>query len=65
MKPSFGKGETVCLTYTTKGASSPTHYITVSQLHDVYYLYNITDSKVIKTKHKANNPIELYKYMEE
>lgn len=64
-KISFGKGETVCLTYTAEKSSSPTHYITVNPLRDTYFLYKVTGGKAVKTKHKSNNPIELYKYMEE
>lgn len=64
-KLSFGKGETVCLTYTAKKSSNPTHYITVNPLRDTYFLYEVTGGKPVKTKHKANTPTELYKYMEE
>ena len=64
-KTSFGKGETLCLTYTAENANSPTHYITVNPLRDTYFTYDVTSSKPVKTKHKANSPTELYKYMEE
>ena len=60
----FSKGETVCLTYTAEKSSSPTHYITVNPLRDTYFLYEVTGGKPVKTKHKASNPTELYKYME-
>ena len=61
----FSKGETVCLTYTAENAKIPTHYITVNPLRDTYFLYEVTGGKPVKTKHKANSPTELYKYMEE
>ena len=64
-KISFGKGETLCLTYTAENASSPTHYITVNPLRDTYFLYEVTGGKPVKTKHKASSPTELYKFMEE
>lgn len=64
-KISFGKGETLCLTYTAENASNPTHYITVNPLRDTYFLYEVTGGKLVKTKHKASTPTELYKYMEE
>lgn len=63
-KISFGKGETLCLTYTAENASNPTHYITVNPLRDTYFLYEVTGGKLVKTKHKASTPTELYKYME-
>lgn len=65
MKPPFGKNEVLSLTYIAKGANAPTHYITFNPIQCIYYLYNITDGNIVKTKHKASNPIELYKYMEE
>lgn len=64
-KISFGKGETLCLTYTAENASNPTHYITVNPLRDTYFLYEVTGGKAVKTKYKASTPTELYKYMEE
>ena len=65
MPMKFSKGETLCLTYTAENANSPTHYITVNPLRDTYFLYEVTDGKPVKTKHKASSPTELYKYMEE
>lgn len=64
-KISFGKGETLCLTYTAENANSPTHYITVNTLRDTYFLYEVTGGKPVKTKYKASTPTELYKYMGE
>lgn len=65
MPMKFSKGETLCLTYTAENASNPTHYITVNPLRDTYFLYEVTGGKLVKTKHKASTPTELYKYMEE
>ena len=65
MPMKFSKGETLCLTSTAENANSPTHYITVNPLRDTYFLYEVTGGKPVKTKHKANTPTELYKYMEE
>ena len=62
-KISFGKGETLCLTYTAENANSPTHHITVNPLRDTYFLYEVTGGKTVKTKYKASTPTELYKYM--
>lgn len=61
-KPQFGKGETVCLTYTAYG-DKPTHYITTNYIRDTYFLYEVKDNQIIKTKRKSNNPTDLYKYM--
>lgn len=63
--PKFTKGEQLCLTYTAEGSREPTHYITTSPMRDMYFLYKTVSGKAVKTKHKASNPIELYKYMEE
>lgn len=57
----FGKGETVCLTF--KINSKPKYYITSTVLRDTYYLYEDINGIITKTKHKADNPTDLYKYM--
>lgn len=62
-KLQFSKGETVCLTYKING--KPKYYITSTVLRDVYYLYEVTNDTIIKTKHKADNPTDLYKFMRE
>lgn len=62
-KTPFSKGETVCLTYKIDG--KPKYYITSTVLRDVYYLYEVINGVAIKTKHKANNPTDLYKLMKE
>ncbi len=59
----FSKGETVCLTYKIDG--KPKYYITSTVLRDVYYLYEVTNDTIIRTKHKADNPTDLYKLMRE
>ena len=61
-KSPFSKGETVCLTYKIDG--KPKYYITSTALRDVYYLYEVINNVAIKTKHKANNPTDLYKFIE-
>lgn len=63
-KSPFSKGETVCLTYKIDGKSK--YYITSTALRDVYYLYESIPAdtiKIIKTKYKADNPVDLYKFM--
>ena len=62
-KSPFSKGETVCLTY--KIDSKPKYYITSTVLRDVYYLYEVINNVAIKTKHKSNNPTDLYEFMKE
>lgn len=62
IKTPFSKGETVCLTYKIDG--KPKYYITSTALRDVYYLYEVINNVAIKTKHKANNPTDLYKFIE-
>lgn len=62
-KSPFSKGETVCLTYKIDG--KPKYYITSTALRDVYYLYESVPAdtiKIIKTKYKADNPVDLYKF---
>lgn len=61
-KSPFSKGETVCLTYKIDG--KPKYYITSTALRDVYYLYEVINNVAIKTKHKSNNPTDLYKFIE-
>lgn len=62
-KSPFIKGETVCLTYKIDG--KPKYYITSTALRDVYYLYEVINDVAIKTKHKADNPTDLYEFMKE
>lgn len=62
-KSPFSKGETVCLTYKIDG--NPKYYITSTTLRDIYYLYEVINDTITKTKHKANNPTDLYKFMKE
>ncbi len=61
-KSPFSKGETVCLTYKIDG--KPKYYITSTALRDVYYLYEVINDVAIKAKHKANNPTDLYEFIE-
>lgn len=63
-KSPFSKDETVCLTYKIDG--KPKYYITSTALRNVYYLYESVPAdtiKIIKTKYKADNPVDLYKFM--
>lgn len=62
-KSPFSKGETVCLTYKIDG--KPKYYITSTALRDIYYLYEVVNDTITKTKHKANNPTDLYEFMKE
>lgn len=62
-KSPFSKGETVCLTYKIDG--KPKYYITSTALRDVYYLYEVINNTITKTKYKANNPTDLYEFMKE
>lgn len=61
-KSPFSKGETVCLTYKIDG--KPKYYITSTALRDVYYLYEVINNTITKTKYKADNPTDLYKFIE-
>lgn len=56
------KGETIWVQYVNDGAI--THVITSTQLRDIYYLYKVVDGKLIKTKHKSENPPDLEKYID-
>lgn len=41
----------------------PIYVITSTKIRDYYYLYEVKDNKLIKTKHKNKDPTELEKYM--
>ena len=41
----------------------PIYVITSTKIRDCYYLYEVKDNKLIKTKHKNKDPTELEKYM--
>lgn len=49
----ISKGEAICLTYTAYG-DKPTHYITTNYIRDTYFLYEVKDNQIIKTKRKSN-----------
>jgi hypothetical protein len=40
-----------------------THIITSTKMRDIYYLYKIDDNKLVKTKHKSSNPVDLEKWI--
>ena len=41
----------------------PVYVITSTKIRDCYYLYEVKDNKLIKTKYKNKDPTELEKYM--
>lgn len=41
----------------------PIYVITSTKIRDCYYLYEVKDNKLIKTKYKNKDPTELEKYM--
>lgn len=41
----------------------PIYVITSTKIRDYYYLYEVKDNKMIKTKYKNKDPTELEKYM--
>ena len=41
----------------------PIYAITSTKIRDYYYLYEVKDNKLIKTKYKNKDPTELEKYM--
>lgn len=62
-KSSFGKNEILWLTYTNENGKH--YYITSDQIRNNYYLYEEQEPNVIiKTKHKANTPTDLYRFVE-
>ena len=56
------KTEKVCEQYSINGVLA---YIKTQKepLRDIYYLYEIIDGKCVKTKYKAENPIDLNKWI--
>ena len=61
-KISAPAGEIIWVQYVNNGAI--THFITSTKMRDYYYLYKIVNDKVVKTKYKSNNPMQLEKYIE-
>lgn len=55
------KSETLWVQYMNKG--NVTHFITSNTYRDKYFLYEVNDGQIIKTKHKADNPLDLEKYL--
>lgn len=61
---SFGKNEKLWLTYKTEKGNY--YYITSDVFRYNYYLYEkLKNGDLVKTKHKADNPIDLYEFMKE
>lgn len=54
-------GETIWVQYLNNGII--THIITSTKMRDYYYLYKVVNGKAIKTKYKAENPMQLEKYI--
>ena len=55
------KSETIWLQHCQDGKA--THIITSTVLRDYYYLYEMINDKPVKTKHKAENPLDLDKWI--
>ena len=56
------KNETICLqAKNQKGAV--THIITTDKHKDTYKLYEVSGDKLVYTKRKSNDPLELEKYI--
>lgn len=61
---SFGKNEKLWLTYKTEKGNY--YYITSDVFRYNYYLYEkLKNGDLVKTKHKADNPTDLYEFMKE
>ena len=58
----ISKTEKVCEQYSNDGVLTyiKTHNM---PLRNLYYLYEIIDGKCVKTKYKAENPIDLNKWI--
>ena len=52
-----------CLTYLVD--DKPKYIIKMTPLRDTYYLYEMVNGKLIKTKYKAEIPTDLYKYIKD
>lgn len=55
------KNETIWVVYIID--DKPGYVITSTRSREVYFLYKVEDEKLIKTKHKAENPMDLEKYV--
>ena len=55
------KGEIIWAVYKDNGV--PTHAITSTPLRDIYFLCEVKDDNLVKTKKKAENPTQLEKYI--
>lgn len=60
----FGKNEKLWLTYKTESGNY--YYVTSDVFRYNYYLYEkLRNGDLVKTKHKADNPTELYEFIKE
>ena len=55
------KNEILWVQYLVDG--EPKYAITSDKLRSVYYLCELVDGKLVKTKHKNKDPTQLEKYM--
>ena len=55
------KNEIVWVQYLHDG--KPTHVITSTTLRNYYYLYEVKNNALIRTKYKSKDPTELEKYI--
>lgn len=55
------KNEIIWVTYLMD--SKPAYAITSTKIRDIYYLYKVENEKLVKTNHKAENPIDLERYI--
>lgn len=55
------KNDIIWAVYKDNGVAK--YAIVSAPLRDIYYLYEIVDEKLVKTKKKAQNPMELEKYI--
>ena len=59
----ISKNEKICTQY-GDGNGNVIFITTVSvPISDTYYLYEVVDGKCVKTKYKADNPIDLNKWI--
>lgn len=57
------KNEILWVQYLVKG--NPKYVITSNKHRNIYYLHEVVDGNLIKTRHKNKDPAELEKYIKE
>lgn len=55
------KNEIIWVQYLHNGV--PIYVITSTRIRDCYYLYEVNDNQLVKTKYKNKDPTELEKYI--